>query len=95
MESNLFQNFFIFNSMFNDKKKTKAVPEDKQHGSQYKYPKNHKLEKLRRSLKFKEESDELFVQIRQSEQTRKDHNRKSRQLEKEIKPLEMFRNIMY
>jgi hypothetical protein len=95
MDSSLFQNYFVFNSLFNDMKKDKKTIGDPQGNSQYKYPKEHKLEKLRRSLKFKEEGDKLFQQIRQSEQTRKDHNRKSKGLDKEIKPLEMFRNILY
>ena len=102
MENSILQNFDIFNMIYN-----KNGAEAKRHSAStfdedpekddavYRYPKSSRIERIRNSLKFKEENDPLFIKNQQYDDFLKKRHSDISDKEVEVKHLSLFNNLMF
>ena len=101
MENAILQDYRIFNYIYNDnqkKAKTKKKQEDldfEPNRPVIKYPKNSKIETFKKSLKFKEEDSELYVNNRKSDSVRQEHKKKDKSRSNEVGHFNILNNVMF
>ena len=109
MENTIFQNHRIFNYIYNDShsktkkekdlEKKKDIDEVEPKHPAIKYPKDSKIENLKKNMKFKEEDSPLYVNYRKSDMTRQAHKKKNKHNKRpasvDVQHINMLNNIMF